>query len=171
MIRIGMLAAALALLAACGYRVTGQGDMLPKSIKTIAVPAFGNVTPRQQLARLLTTDVTRQFISRTRYHVVDDPNEADAVLTGTLIAFDVNPIIFDPASGRATTVHVRATVRLTMTERATGKVIFTRPTMQWDERYQVSISPQAYFDESGTAIVRVSQSLAQAIVSAVLEDF
>jgi hypothetical protein len=171
MIRVSMLAAALAVLAACGYRVTGRGDMLPKSVKTIAVPAFGNTTPRQQLARLLTTDVTRQFISRTRYHVVDDPNQADAVLTGTLIAFDVNPIIFDQATGRATTVHVRATLRLTLTERATGKVIFSRPTLQWDERYQVSISPQAYFDESGTAIPRVSQAMAQAIVSAVLEDF
>jgi hypothetical protein len=163
--------AALAVLAGCGYHVTGRGDQIPKSVKTIAVPAFGNVTPRQQLARYLTEDVTRQFISRTRYQVLDDPREADAILTGTLIGFDVNPIIFDPASGRATTVHVRATLRLTLTERATGKPIFSRPAMQWDERYQVSISPQAYFDESGAAIRRVSQSLAQAVVSAVLENF
>lgn len=171
MIRLAALAAVLAVLTGCGYHVTGQADMMPKSIKTIAVPPFANVTPRQQLARLLTSDVTREFISRTRYTVVNDPDVADAVLRGTLTNFDVNPIIFDPASGRATTVHVRATLRIALTERATGKVIFEQPRMQWDERYQVSISPEAYFDESGTAIIRVSQSMARMIVSAVLENF
>jgi hypothetical protein len=163
--------AGLGILAGCGYHVTGRGDLMPKSVKTIAVPAFANVTPRQQLARLLTAGVTREFISRTRYRVVDDPLQADAVLQGALTNFDVNPIIFDPVSNRATTVHVRATLRITLTERASGKVIFSQPRMQWDERYQVSISPQEYFDESGTAIVRVAQAMAQAVVSAVLENF
>jgi len=163
--------AALPLLAACGYHVTGRGELLPKTMKTIAVPAFGNVTPRQTLARLLAADVTREFISRTRYRIVDDPNAADAVLHGVLTNFDVNPIIFDPASGRATTVHVRATVQVTLTERATGKTLFSRPQVQWDERYQIQNNPQQYFDESGTAIQRVSQAIARTVVSAVLENF
>ena len=59
-----------------------------------------------QLARLLTSDVTREFISRTRYKVVDDPEQADAVLQGTVTNFDVYPTMFDPVSGRATSVHV-----------------------------------------------------------------
>jgi len=169
--RLSFLALAAAVLAGCGYHVAGRGDLLPKSVKTIAVPAFHNATTRQTLARMLTADVTREFNSRTRYRIVDDPNQADAVLNGTLSNFDVNPIIFDPASGRATTVHVRATVQLTLTDRATGKTLFSRPNLQWDERYQVSVSPQAYFDESGTAIIRVSQAIARTIVRAVLENF
>jgi hypothetical protein len=159
------------LLAGCGYHVTGRGDLLPKTMKTIAVPAFGNVTPRQTLARLLAADVSREFISRTRYRIVADPAQADAVLYGTLTNFDVNPIIFDPASGRATTVHVRATVQISLVERSTGKTIFSRPNLQWDERYQVSNNVQEYFDESGTAIQRVSQAMARTVVSAVLENF
>jgi RNase P/RNase MRP subunit p29 len=165
------LFAVLPLLAGCGYHVTGRGELLPKTLKTIAVPAFGNVTPRQTLARLLAADVTREFISRTRYRIVDDPNQADAVLHGVLTNFDVNPIIFDPASGRATTVHVRAVVQVTLTDRATGKTLFSRPQVQWDERYQIQNSPQEYFDESGTAIERVAQAMSRTIVSAVLESF
>ena len=159
------------LLAGCGYHVTGHGDLLPKTMKTIAVPAFGNVTPRQTLARLLTADITREFISRTRYRIVADPSEADAVLHGILTNFDVNPIIFDPQTGRATTVHVRATAQILLIERATGKTIFSSPHLQWDERYQVSNNVQEYFDESGTAIQRVSRSMAQTVVSAILENF
>ena len=162
---------AAAVLAGFGYHVAGRGDLLPKTVKTIAVPAFRNTTPRQTLARLLATDVIREFNSRTRYRIVDDPNQADAVLYGTLSNFDVNPIIFDPASGRATTIHVRATVQLTLIDHDTGKTLFSRPNVQWDERYQVSNNPQSYFDESGTAFIRVSQAMARTIVSAVLENF
>ena len=36
---------------------------------------------------LLTADVTREFISRTHYAIVADPNQADAVLTGALVNF------------------------------------------------------------------------------------
>jgi hypothetical protein len=162
---------AAAILAGCGYHVTGRGDLIPKTVKTIAVPAFGNSTPREQLARLLAADVTREFNSRTRYRVVAEPGQADATLFGSLTNFDVNPIIFDPATGRATNVHVRATVQINLVDRHTGKTIFSRSNLQWDERYQVSISPQEYFDESGTAIQRVSQAMARTIVSAVLENF
>jgi outer membrane lipopolysaccharide assembly protein LptE/RlpB len=171
MTRASLLAASLAVLTGCGYHITGRGDLLPKTLHTIAIPAFGNTTTRQTLARLLTSDTVREFISRTRYRIIDDPNEADAVLHGILTEFSVNPVIFDPQTGRATTVHVRATIQLTLIERATGKTILARPNMQWDERYQVAVNPQAYFDESSTAIRRVSQSMAHAVVSAVLENF
>ena len=69
--------------SACGYHVSGRADLIPKNIRTIAVPAFGNITTRYQLARLLPEDITREFISRTRYRVVADPAQADAVLTGS----------------------------------------------------------------------------------------
>ena len=76
---------------------------------------------------LLPADITREFISRTRYRIVADPSKADAVLTGAVINFVAYPTIFDPASGRATGVQVVVNVQLTLTDRATGKVLFTRP--------------------------------------------
>src|ERR1035438_7846428 len=83
----------LALTAGCGYHVSGHGDMLPKTIHTIAIPAFGNVTARYKLARLLPTDIGRELISRTGYKIVAEPNEADAVLTGTVHNFVAYPTI------------------------------------------------------------------------------
>ena len=68
----------------CGYQIGGHGDLMPSSVKTIAIPAFGNVTTRYKLARLLPQDIGREFESRTRYRIVADPKQADAVLTGTL---------------------------------------------------------------------------------------
>jgi hypothetical protein len=163
----------LALLAAsgCGYHVAGKADLLPLTIKTIAVPAFANRTIRYRLAERLPADITREFISRTRYKIVTDPRTADAVLTGAVLNFLSYPTSFDPTSGRADAVQASAFLQLTLTERATGKVLFSRPSMEVRERYEISVNPQAYFDESGAAMERLSRDVARSAVTAILENF
>jgi hypothetical protein len=158
-------------MAGCGYSVGGKAAWMPKTVKTIAIPAFANGTPRYKLARLLPENITREFHTRTKYIIVTDPNQADAVLKGTLVSMNPFPIIFDPASGRATGVEVVVTIQITLTERATGKVLFTRPALEFRERYEISSDPQTYFDESGTAIERVARDAARSVVSAILENF
>jgi hypothetical protein len=165
------MAAILCSTVACGYHVAGKADLIPKTIKTIAIPALGNGTTRQKLPVLITADITREFISRTKYAIVADPDHADAVLTGALTNFTPFPTIFDPVSGRATGVQVVVTLQLTLTDRTTGKVLFSRSGMEFRERYEISTNPQAYFDESGTAIRRVSQDIARSAVTAILENF
>ena len=156
--------------AGCGYHVnTGRAAWLPPNIKTIAIPAFGNATVRYKLARLLTADVTREFESRTRFAIVADPKQADAVLTGALVNFVDYPTAV--VGGRSTGAQVLATVQLRLTDRRTGKVLFSRPALDFRERYEISVDPQAYFDESGTAIERVSRDVARSVVTAILENF
>ena len=167
-----LLPLALALSGAgCGYHVASHADLVPKNIHTIAIPAFGNVTVRSKLARLVTADVGREFISRTHYAIVAEPEQADAVLQGTLTGFNNFPIISDPVSGRATGVQVIATLQITLLDRHTGKTIFSRPNYEFRERYEITLDPQAYFDESGTAIERLSRDVARSVVTAILENF
>jgi hypothetical protein len=160
-----------ALSAGCGYHVSGHGDLVPKTVKTIAVMPFNNITMRYQLARLLPADIGHEFISRTKYAIVADASQADAVLTGTLTNFGYYPTIFDPVSGRATTVQVIVTVQVTLTDRATGKAIFNRPGYEFRDHYEVSLDPKVYFDESGPAMQRLSRDASRSIVSAILEAF
>jgi outer membrane lipopolysaccharide assembly protein LptE/RlpB len=158
-------------LAGCGYHVAGHADLMPKTVKTIAVPAFANPTTRFQIARMLPEDVAREFIARTRYNIVPDPNQADAVLTGVVNNYSAYPIVVDPKSGRATGVQVIVNLQVTLTERATGKTIYQRNGYEFRDRYTISIDPQSYFDENGTAMARVSKDAARSIVSAILENF
>jgi hypothetical protein len=171
MTRLVATLALAALGAGCGYHVSGHGDLVPKTVKTIAVTPFNNITVRYQLARLLPADIGHEFISRTKYTIVADANQADAVLTGTLTNFAAYPIISDPGSGRATSVQVIVVVQVTLTNRATGAVIFNRPGYEFRDRYEVSLDPKVYFDESGPAMQRVSRDASRSIVSAILEAF
>ena len=109
---------------------------------------------------MLPADITRELISRTNYQVIDDPSQADAVLSGRVLNFSNFPTLFDPATGRATSVQVVVNLQFSLTERTSGKTLFSRPNMEVRERYQISTNPQQYFDESGTAIMRLSQDVA-----------
>lgn len=169
MTRRAALVASVAGLVGCGYKVAGKADMLPKTIRTVAVPPFSNSTTRYRLTDRLPTAIVREFMARTRYQIVPDPNEADAVLQGTVINVFAYPTVL--SAGRAAGIEMIATLGITLTERATGKVLFTRPALPFKQRYEVSIDPAAYFDESTIAFERLSADVARSIVSAILEDF
>jgi hypothetical protein len=163
----------LALLAAtsCGYHVAGRADLVPKTIHTIAIPPFANGTTRYKLTGWLAEATAREFISRTRYRIVANPNDADAVLNGSVTNFTSFPTVFDPSTGRASAVEVHVYMRVELVERATGKTIFSRPSFEVRERYQISVDPNAFFEESDTALDRLSKQTARQVVSAVLENF
>jgi outer membrane lipopolysaccharide assembly protein LptE/RlpB len=159
------------LLAACGYHTGGQADLVPKTVHTIAIPAFTNQTTRYKLTDQLPEAIAREFISRTRYRIVSDPDTADAVLTGSVLTYTSAPTVLDPKTQRASAVEVHVTMRLSLVERATGKVLYTRPNFEMRERYQISIDPAAFFEESDAALARASQQTAQQVVSSILDNF
>jgi outer membrane lipopolysaccharide assembly protein LptE/RlpB len=159
------------LLTGCGYHVGGKSDLLPKTIQTIAIPEFKNLTVRYKFADRLTGAIVREFISRTKYHIIADPTQADAVLTGSILTFAAYPTIFDPATGRAAGVQIQANMQLRLTERATGKVLFNRPQFDFRERYEVSVDQAQYFEESEQALERLSRDAARTLVSAILSAF
>lgn len=170
--RLAAFTAALALAGAgCGYRLANHVNALPATVKTIAIPAFSNNTVRNDLGRLLPADIAREFISRTRYAITADPAQADAVLNGSVVNFFAFPTTSDPLTGRATGAQVIVTVNLSLVDRHTGKAIYSRPAAEFRERYEISVDPKAYFDESGTAIQRVSRDVARNLVSGILEAF
>jgi hypothetical protein len=165
------LASAAAAGGGCGYHVGGKADLMPKNIQTIAIPALNNLTMRHKFADRLAAALAREFIGRTRYHVIADPAGADAVLSGTIVNYFSFPVVYDPTIGRASGVQIQVTVQLSLTERATGKVLFSRPNFDIRERYEVSVDQAQYFEESDQALERVSRDVARTVVSSVLSGF
>src|SRR6266849_7160075 len=157
----------------CGYHVAGNGTAatIPKNIKTIAIPAFANVTTRYKLTSYLPAAITRELISRTRYQVVNDPRDADAILTGAVVRFDSYPLTLDPATARASTIQTIVTMQITLRDRATNAVLFDRPHFEARQVYELSINSKGYFDESEVALERLSREVARSVVSAILENF
>jgi hypothetical protein len=167
----GLICACVAF-SSCGYHVAGQANLVPKTVHTIAVPPFANATVRYKLSDLLPEAVSRELISRTHYQVVNDPTQADAVLRGTVINYIAYPTLIDQATGRTSGLQINVRLEVSLVERSTGKVIFSRPTFDAHERYELSVTNNIqYFDESGAAVQRLSRDVARDVVTAILENF
>ncbi len=162
----------IVFLSSCGYHVAGKADLVPKSIHTIAIPAFANATTRYKLTDRLPQAISHEVIARTRYQIITDPSQADAVLRGTVINFVSFPILFDQATGRASGLQVNVIMQVSLVERATGKVIYTRPNFEFHDRYAIAVTnTDQYFEDSSTALERLSRTVARELVSAILENF
>ena len=89
-----------------------------------------------------------------------------------MINYVAFPTLIDQATGRTSGLQVNVTMQVTLMDRETGKVIFTRPNFEAHERYELSVTNNTqYFDESGTAMQRLSRDVARDVVSAILENF
>jgi len=160
-----------ATFLSCGYHTGARADLVPKSVQTISIPAFGTLTMRYKLVDVLPAEIGREFTERTRFRIVNNPAEADAVLNGTIANAYAYPLVFDPTSGKATTVQAVVSANITLTERATGRVLFSRPNLTYRQNYDIAVDPHQFFDESGPAFDRLGRDLARDIVSAVVENF
>jgi outer membrane lipopolysaccharide assembly protein LptE/RlpB len=140
-------------------------------VQTIAVPAFVNQTQTYRIEQTMTAAVVREFISRTRYHVVNDVSqEADAVLRGTIVSTQMSPLTYDSQTGRAASAMVTVNMKVSLTDRQ-GRVIFDNPNYIFREQYQVSRETSSFFEEESPAVERLSRDFAHALVSDILENF
>jgi hypothetical protein len=170
-IRAVPIALAGALASGCGYHVAGKADLVPKSIQTVCVPEFSNATVKYRLTDRMPEAIAREFIARTRYRLVADPNEADAVLRGAVLNYWSWPTVFDDRTGRASAVQFQVNLQLTLVERATGKVLYSAPNFAMKDQYEISTTPRTYIEETDTALDRVSRQVARTLVSNILENF
>lgn len=158
------------LLASCGYHTACEARLVPKTVTTIGVPAFTNGTTRYKITDWLPEAISKEFIARSRFRVTE-ANRADAVLNGRVLGYTSNATLFDQKTGLATSVEIHLALQVTLTERTTGKVLFTRPRLEITDSYEIPLQQGQYFDESDAALSRVSKRLAQQIVSSILNDF
>jgi hypothetical protein len=172
-IRLQLLPAVapLAALMSCGYHVAGKADLVPKSVQTIAIPTFTTVTTRYRLVDILPQQISREFLARTRFKIEKDPALADAVLKGVINNVVIYPVVADPTTGKATSIRVVVVMNVNLTERATGKVLYSHPNWVIHEDYAEAIDPHQFFDESGAAYDRLSKDVARDLVSGIVENF
>lgn len=156
---------------ACGYHTAGHAVTLPANVQTIAIPAFVNRTQTYKIEQRLTSAVVQEMITRTRYHIVNEPSDSsDATLRGIVTSTSTSPLTYDSQTGRASSALVVVTAKVTLTDRQ-GKVLYENPSYLFREEYQVSSELSSFFEEDSPALERLSREFARTLVSNVLEGF
>jgi outer membrane lipopolysaccharide assembly protein LptE/RlpB len=166
-----LLALAVLGFAGCGYHVTGKTSSLPSEWSTIAIPAFKNDTTRYRIEQRFTEAVIREFISRTKYRIIQDPAGADGVLIGEIVSIDTNPVLFNSTTGEVTTMIVTVHVKVRLTDNHTNKEVYQNSEMVFRDEYQISSDVPSSFEEQSPALGRMSRDFAARLVSNVMENF
>ncbi len=159
------------LSAGCGYHTAGRISTLPQDVRTIAIPDFINNSHTYKLDQMLTEAVVREFTTRTRYHVENDPRQShDALLQGTILNTIATPATYDSQTGRASSVMVTVMMKVVLSD-THGKILYENPSYQFRDEYQVSRELSSFFEEDTPALQRLSRSFARTLVSNILEGF
>src|SRR5437016_5547837 len=166
------ISTALALtLAGCGYHVAGRSDSLPKSIHVIAVPALENKTTIYRIEQRLTAATVHEFLVKTPYRVVSDPANSDAVLRGKILSLEAVPLLFDTATGRATTMLVTVKCEVDLEDRETGRLLYHTDNFLFRNQYEISTDVKSFFEEQDPALDRLAQDFAARLVAVVTENY
>lgn len=162
----------------CGYHTAGHFNTLPKSIHVIAVPAMENKTTTYRVEQKLTEATIHEFLAKTNYRAVPDANSADAVLTGKVLTMEVVPLLFQTPTATSPTTQATAmliTMRceVTLTERATDKVLYHNDNFVFRNEYELSTNAtvNSFFQEGDPALDRMARDFATRLVAAVTENF
>ncbi len=75
-------------LAGCGYQFAGQSDLFPKDVHSIYVEPFLNRTRDIGAGNEITSALRSEFYRRGQLQLVDQPDRADAILSGVVRNFD-----------------------------------------------------------------------------------
>jgi len=169
--------AAVVAMAGCGYHVAGHSSTLPKAIHVIAVPALENKTTSYRLEQKLTAATVHEFLAKTSYRVVSNPEEGEAVLRGKILSLESVPLLFDTTTGRATTMLVTVKCEVTFTETSTQKVLYHSDSFVFRNEYEISADTtdpaalKSFFEERDPALDRMAQDFASRLVAAVMENY
>jgi outer membrane lipopolysaccharide assembly protein LptE/RlpB len=157
--------------AGCGYHVAGHASQLSSEWKDVAVPAFKNDTTTYRVEQRMTQAVIREFITRTKYRVVQDTKSADAVLHGEVLSIETDPVLFQATTGEVTTMLVTVHTKVELIDSKTEKPVYKNDDMVFRDEYQISSDVKSFFQEEDPALDRMSRDLASRLVSSVLENF
>ena len=154
------------LLAGCGYSFRGN---LPDHVKTVAVPVFGNKTPEPAIENFLTQAVVEAFATNGRLRVVT-PENADAILEGEVVGYEIQTLAFDP---RASIRQYRLVVTMNLKFRDVKRnaLLFEQPRFQEKADFRVVGAVSQTISREESALRAAAVDIARSIVSLAVDRF
>lgn len=156
-------------LCACGYHLQGQGNALPDDIRSVRIELFKNGTKEPFIDNRVTNEVVSKFARAGVLEVVENPDFADAVLSGRVIAYSSSALSYDERD-RIVEYRSKMNVEATLRRRDTGRVLW-KGTVSWTEEYPTDATLAVREDNEARAIEVLSRRIAEQLHSRVLEAF
>jgi hypothetical protein len=127
----------LLLASGCGYHFASAGSGLPQDAKTIYVARFSNTSRFTGYNDQFMRYMKDQIAEHKRLQLVDEPTQADLVLTGQILRVETTPAGFNGVS-EASIYQQYMVVRAQLEDRHTDKVLWANVLSSIDQFPTVS---------------------------------
>lgn len=156
----------------CGYHLVGATSTLPPRLQKLYIAPFVNQTGRAEVDQRLNEQISEEWVRRGRFQLVSATEQADAVLSGTVVAVNVSPVQFDSV-GRATQYQLTVVADIQLVDRTGEKpvVLWHDKTFSLSQPYQVDVNTTDYFDREVEALDVLATNFARNLVVTILEGF
>jgi len=164
----------LTLLALSGFTECYKPvtkSQLPPYIKTVAVPAFQNTALRFKIEHRFTEAVMTELIRRGHGLRVQSEREgADAVIDGVVKGFGFSGVLLDD-KGRARVFEVTIVAGVTVRDQHDNRVLYDNQNFVFRGEFEFANDPRNFFNEEDPAVMRITRSFAESIVSTLVNGF
>ena len=160
------LALALVGSAGCGYSLRGT---LPGHIRTVGVPVLKNRTAEPAVENLLTRAIVEAFSTNGRLRVVT-PEQADSILEGEVVGYNVQSVAFDPGLN-VRQYRLIVTLNLRYRDVQEKRVLFERQGIQERADFRVPGGVTETIASEEAAVRTAAAEIARSIVSFTVERF
>jgi outer membrane lipopolysaccharide assembly protein LptE/RlpB len=167
--RILFLSVLSLTLAACGYTFQGRGTKLPPDVRTVGIAIFANRTIQTGIESQISGGFVDRFTSAQRLPVVDQ-GSADALLTGTIKTFTLNPIAVTSATQIATAYQIIMIVEVQLLRQRDRSVLYRADLSEYGT-YNVDANLNVTEANKREAVRLMSISLAGRVHELMLESF
>lgn len=152
----------------CGYRLAGTGQYIPDHIKSIVIRNFDNKTSRYQAEQFVTFAVREEFLRRSKLLLKENLGDADSVLEGQIVGFEVIPMNYG-SDISANTFRVIITINVKFLDLKTNQTIYESQRMSFSDTYEIDSGE--FFSQETETLEKISRDFASSVVSSILENF
>lgn len=165
-----LLAALLSVVLGCGYAFAPQGDYIDRSIRTIYVEPFGNKTAQAEAENLVRTAFIDQVIQNTRFRVVPELEQADAVVSGNILAINTLAISYRK-SILAAEERMMITLETSLREEAGGKILWASRGVTGYVDYELQDDINLLPATRKRALTKLSRDTAEKALNLMMSNF
>jgi hypothetical protein len=165
-----LLAALLSAVWGCGYAFAPQGDHIDRSIRTIYVEPFGNKTAQAEAENLIRQAFIDQILQNTRFRVVPEMEQADAIVSGNVLAINTIAVSYRK-SILAAEERMMITLEASLREKASGKGLWASRGVAGYVDYELQDDINLLPAARKRALTKLSRDTAEKALNMMMSNF
>jgi hypothetical protein len=168
--RLTLLFCVFLTVSACGYRFIPEGESINKNIRKIYVDIFTNKTSEANIENTFRSAFIDQIIQGRRFKLAGSPDEADAILKGSIESLIAAPLSYQ-ATNLAAEDRMSTVLSLTLVAQDPKKILWANSGFSGFQDYTMNNDLTIAQTNKKNALIKLANDTAERAYRLMMSDF